>query len=799
MKILRTIVFLTLLFCATLAFADGVTFNARTTQSGRWSDAATWENARMPKAGDRVQIRPGHVIVYDVSSDAALRMVHVGGVLTFSREKSTRLDVGLLKIQPGDEAAEDGFVCAVHDDPIKAGQKTSAVPSPSVEALAGIPENQRPALEIGTSDHPIPAGVTATIRLVYFEGMNRDTLPAIVDCGGRMDLHGAAMSRTWLKLDQPAQVGQSAVTLSESPSGWNVGDHLILTAARPLEYQDPKAGQKIDASHKRKGISGTEERYIAAIDGPVLRLDKALEFEHCASDAGRCEAANLSRNVIIESADPGGVRGHTMYHRHSSGSISYAEFRHLGKRGVLGKYPIHFHLVRDGMRGGGVLGASIWDSENRFMALHGTDYLLVRDCVGYQCVGHGYFLEDGSEQYNILDRNLAVQALEGKRLPNQVLAFDQNEGAGFWWANGRNTLTRNVACENHKYGFRFEVGKINGKPPILTLMQPDGSMGPQDLRSTPFLRFEDNESHSEGLYSFFFGDDPQGSVHGDKRHPFIARNLFCWQTHYALRPSLTHFLMEHLNIETGTYGVYHPDYNAHVYRDVRVTHSDAEPINRGHDDESIQFGSFTYDGLVLDNCPGMPLIQLSCTSPLDGQTGHFRNVKVIPSSDPRQQRIVDLGVGTVLPDKELIKGVAYYFYEPGKTLRVVSLKFPDLMTGGEYKSIPGFTGKGVRAAEVTGVEFPDLLDPIDDLPPATLITSMRRDAGKLRVRGVTQDNGDVAQVVVNGQTARIVASHPGVADWEVFIDAKETKIVTVSATDKAGNVEKTAARFVVSP
>ena len=44
------------------------------------------------------------------------------------------------------------------------------------------------------------------------------------------------------------------------------------------------------------------------------------------------------------------------------------------------------------------------------MAIHGTDYLLVRDCVGYQCVGHGFFLEDGTEQYNVLDRNLAVQA-----------------------------------------------------------------------------------------------------------------------------------------------------------------------------------------------------------------------------------------------------------------------------------------------------------------------------------------------------------------------------------------------------
>ena len=33
--------------------------------------------------------------------------------------------------------------------------------------------------------------VTATIRLVYFPGMDRETLPAIVNCGGRFDLHGA--------------------------------------------------------------------------------------------------------------------------------------------------------------------------------------------------------------------------------------------------------------------------------------------------------------------------------------------------------------------------------------------------------------------------------------------------------------------------------------------------------------------------------------------------------------------------------------------------------------------------------
>ena len=114
-----------------------------------------------------------------------------------------------------------------------------------------------------------------------------------------------------------------------------------------------------------------------------------------------------------------------MYHRHSAGSISYAEFRHLGKEGVLGRYAIHYHLVGNTMRGSSVIGASIWDSGNRWVTIHGTNYLVVRDCVGYQSMGHGFFLEDGTEVFNVLDRNLAVQARAAEGLPKQVLPFDQ--------------------------------------------------------------------------------------------------------------------------------------------------------------------------------------------------------------------------------------------------------------------------------------------------------------------------------------------------------------------------------------
>ena len=45
--------------------------------------------------------------------------------------------------------------------------------------------------------------------------------------------------------------------------------------------------------------------------------------------------------------------------------LSYAEFRHLGKEGVLGRYSLHYHLVGDTMRGSYVIGASIWWERGR--------------------------------------------------------------------------------------------------------------------------------------------------------------------------------------------------------------------------------------------------------------------------------------------------------------------------------------------------------------------------------------------------------------------------------------------------
>ena len=90
---------------------------------------------------------------------------------------------------------------------------------------------------------------------------------------------------------------------------------------------------------------------------------------------------------------------------------------------MLGKYSLHFHMVGDSMRGSSVVGASIWDSGNRWITIHGTNYLVVRDCVGYRSVGTASTLRMAARSYNVLDRNLAVQAFTGQASAGSVPAI----------------------------------------------------------------------------------------------------------------------------------------------------------------------------------------------------------------------------------------------------------------------------------------------------------------------------------------------------------------------------------------
>ncbi len=549
----RLLVLLAALAGASPAGAQENPAVARSAKSGPWSDAATWQGGKSPAAGNKVLIQTGHTVVLDLNTDTAFRSVHVSGTLTFAPDKNTRLNTGLVRIQAGDTTDESGFDCAAH------------VP-------ASKPGVARPGLLVGTPEQPIAADVTAKIRLVWFDGLDKQSCPAVVCCGGRMDFHGAPMNRTWVRLGAPVKAGDSTVTLAEPVTGWRPGDRVILVATTRQNKS-----KKTFTEPSLRGHGQTEERIVKAVEGARLVLDAPAAFDHACVGDYRGEVANLSRNVVVESADPAVARGHTMYHRGSAGSISYAEFRHLGMPGVLGRYSLHYHLVGDTMRGSSVIGASIWDSGNRWLTIHGTNHLVVRDCVGYQSRGHGFFLEDGTEVFNVLDRNLAVQAFTTNPLPQQINPFDKNDGSGFWWANCRNTFTRNVAAECDEYGYFFQAAKTKDFDPVLSVKQPDGTRKRVDIRTLPFVRFEDNEAHTQRRHAFNlgggvpFGEPNVGGVGPDRRHPFVIRNFRAWDVHWALHPVAPSLLVDGLDVFDAHYGVWRPVYKDHAYRGVRMT------------------------------------------------------------------------------------------------------------------------------------------------------------------------------------------------------------------------------------
>ena len=138
----------------------------RSARSGAWSEPQTWEGGQIPGAGAKVQVRAGHTVTYDTASDQAVRSIHVAGTLRFDPQRDTRLDVGLIKIQAGDDASENGFDCDAH--------------APTI-----APESPRPGLEIGTAARPISAGHSAVIRKCPVkrprDGRTEETVVAGID------------------------------------------------------------------------------------------------------------------------------------------------------------------------------------------------------------------------------------------------------------------------------------------------------------------------------------------------------------------------------------------------------------------------------------------------------------------------------------------------------------------------------------------------------------------------------------------------------------------------------------------
>jgi hypothetical protein len=223
----------------------------------------------------------------------------------------------------------------------------------------------------------------------------------------------------------------------------------------------------------------------------------------------------------------------------------------------------------------------------------------------------------------------------------------------------------------------------------------------------------------------------------------------------------------------------------------------AEPFNRGMDDARAQTGIVTVDGLILENGYGndtTPFIQISDNN-LGGKAAtHIRALEVRREAGFEDRwPLINRGVGTrAAPVTE--RGVPIYIHDyfgPGRHLEVVSTLDPGY-SAGEFSEVPTITSDESAAREVSDIEWPEPLDPIDDLPPATIVTLVTRDGDLLRVTGVSHDNGEIDAVVVNGLPATIDGRNCGVVDWSIAVSPAPDGTITAFGIDESGNVEQTA-------
>ena len=324
----------------------------------RWSDPATWPDKKVPAKDDVVTIEKDMNVILDVSPPP-LHGLKLDGTLSFADTRDLELTTEWIVVHGTLEIG------------------TEAKPHTRMATIT-LTDN------VKNEDISMPPATVASDRVDR----------GIMVMGGTLSLHGNR-TNSWTKLSKTAEAGSASIDVLNA-AGWRVGDELVLAST---DY-DPRQA---------------ERRTVAAIKGNTITLDRKLEFMHFGKITfdvdERGEVGLLTRNVRLQAsadAEQSFFGGHVMAMGASRMFVEGVEFQRMGQNLTLARYPIHWHLVGDA-KGQYIKNASIHDTYNRCVTVHGTNFLRVENNVTYNTVGHCFFLEDGIESGNQYIRNLAIQ------------------------------------------------------------------------------------------------------------------------------------------------------------------------------------------------------------------------------------------------------------------------------------------------------------------------------------------------------------------------------------------------------
>jgi len=331
---------------------------------------------------------------------------------------------------------------------------------------------------------------------------------------------------SWVRLGHDLNGGETQIVVDRDVSkSWAVGDNIVVSTTDYLpghseELQivsfDPQNATKINVTAlnspngkiqwphngtkydlKAKGIPDR-----VAPDGPIGPTDDPnLPAGNGRLVDTRAAVALLTRNIrIVSGCDKAGqpfpapnkdctgadastsyyFGGHTIARQgFAQYQVQGVEFYQLGQGGRIMHYPVHFHMARktpqlsgqSGFTGTYIKDSSVWDSMTRWYTIHATQGVVLGRNVGYKSIGHGYYLEDGTETDNQFYSNLgifaraAVDNAQNERKVPGILAggyvtqpgknedpdlvpftSDADHPTLFWITNGWNDFQYNMAA-----------------------------------------------------------------------------------------------------------------------------------------------------------------------------------------------------------------------------------------------------------------------------------------------------------------------------------------------------------------
>ena len=212
--------------------------------------------------------------------------------------------------------------------------------------------------------------------------------------GGIIDMHGKLYQNTWSRLASPAFIEDDRILLMDDVN-WEVGQQVVIVTSIWEDHWNPQ----------------NEVKTIAAIDGRVVQFTDRIEYYHYAGEEYQSEVGLLSRRILIQGDEISETQTpHVGGHILSNGEIariSGVQAYRMGQTNVLAKYPFHFHMMHESPESY-FQDCSVYHSYYRCYTVHGTNSTRLSRNVAFDVLGHCFYIEDGVEEHNTFEYNLAV-------------------------------------------------------------------------------------------------------------------------------------------------------------------------------------------------------------------------------------------------------------------------------------------------------------------------------------------------------------------------------------------------------